>query len=282
MMSDAVYPFTIGSIECAVVSDGTAALAPDAARILFSNAPEDELRRSLDAHEISGLDIPYRVNCLYVRTGDHQVLVDVGFGRGVHPDMGKLLGNLAVFGVKPEAIDTLIITHGHGDHIGGLAGDTGQVIFTEARCVMRRAEWDYWTSEEELAKMHHGADMARAKLPPIKKQLDLVDGEDEIAPGIRVIHADGHTPAHIALSVTSEGEGLLALIDTVLDPIHIEHREWIASVDVLPEQTVATRHTLLGRAADSQALVLCYHFAFPGLGHVVRQGEGFRWRPLGV
>ncbi|MEO8610596.1 MAG: hypothetical protein ABI690_22050 [Chloroflexota bacterium] len=84
----------------------------------------------------------------------------------------------------------------------------------------------------------------------------------------------------MALSITSQGEELLFLVDTVLDSIQIEHPEWVAAMDALPEQVVATRHKLFERAADSHALTLFYHFAYPGLGKISRSGSGYGWQPI--
>jgi glyoxylase-like metal-dependent hydrolase (beta-lactamase superfamily II) len=104
----------------------------------------------------------------------------------------------------------------------------------------------------------------------------------ELIPGIKAIAAPGHAPRHMALAVSSEGEQLLNLVDTVLHPIHIERPEWCAVVDFMPYQVVATRHRLLEKAATEQALVLAFHFPFPGLGHIVMKREGWQWKPIEV
>lgn len=274
-MNSGVYPFKIGSIECAVVSDGSASLVPKTAEILFMNAPAAERDQALRAHGIEGLDIPYRVNCLYVRTAEHQVLVDTGFGGGVHPDMGKLVENLRSMGVQPEDIDTLIITHAHSDHIMGVCDAAGTLTFPNARHVMGKTEWDYWQGVTDDAFMEP---VLKVFLPALKGRVELVADDTEIVPGIRAFAAPGHTPGHVGLSVTSEGAELLHIVDTVLDPIQIEHPDWVAMPDVQKDVVSKTRQVVLKRAADSGALVLAYHFAFPALGHVVTDGEGWAWK----
>ncbi|MEO8611201.1 MAG: MBL fold metallo-hydrolase [Chloroflexota bacterium] len=174
-MAEGVYTFKIGLFDCAVVSDGMAMLMPDAAKILMANAPEAELVTALQAHGISGYDIPYRMNCLYVRTDQHRVLVDTGLGGGVHPDLGQLINNLSAINVTPAAVDTLIITHGHGDHIGGLTDASGQLVFPNARYFMRKPEWEFWTAEESLAKMDDfGKGFATKNLPPLASKINLI------------------------------------------------------------------------------------------------------------
>ena len=273
-MSSGVYPFKVGSIECAVVSDGTANLIPNAAEILFQNAPPEERDQALRSHGIPGLDIPYRANCLYIRTPEHQVLVDTGFGGAVHPDMGKLVGNLGSMGVQPEDIDTLIITHAHGDHIMGVCDATGKLTFPNARHVMGKTEWDYWQGVTENAFMEA---VLKIYLPAIKDRVELVADDAEIVPGVKLFAAPGHTPGHVGVSVTSDGAELLHIVDTVLDPIQMEHPDWVSMPDMLKDQVVETRHQVLARAAASGALVLAYHFAFPGLGHVLADGAGWKW-----
>jgi glyoxylase-like metal-dependent hydrolase (beta-lactamase superfamily II) len=273
-MSSGVYSFTIGNLACAVVSDGTANLFPNAAEVLFQNAPADERDQALRSHGIAGLDIPYRANCLYIRTPDHQVLVDTGFGGGVHPDMGKLVENLRLMGVKPEDIDTLIITHAHGDHIQGVCDATGKLTFPNARHVMGKTEWDYWQGITDDPFMEA---VLKIYLPAIKGRVELVADDAEIVPGVKLFAAPGHTPGHVGLSVTSDGAELLHIVDTVLDPIQIEHPDWVAMPDMLKDVVVTTRHQVLAHAAASGALVLTYHFAFPGLGHVLADGAGWKW-----
>jgi glyoxylase-like metal-dependent hydrolase (beta-lactamase superfamily II) len=150
---------------------------------------------------------------------------------------------------------------------------------------MWQDEWDFWTSEQaELKLDEHVREVllkfARKNLPPIQAQLDLVDHETEIVPGIRAIAAPGHTPGHMALAISSGDEQLLYISDTVLHPIHLEQPEWYAAVDFVPEQAIVTRRRLLNKAATEKTLVLAFHFPFPGLGYVVQKGEGWQWQPI--
>jgi glyoxylase-like metal-dependent hydrolase (beta-lactamase superfamily II) len=144
-------------------------------------------------------------------------------------------------------------------------------------------EWDFWMSESTSeTEPPHRVQMAREKLQPIKGQLDLVDREVEIVPGIYALDARGHTPGHMAVSVSSGGEALLYVSDTVLHPIHLEHPEWHTDVyDHDLEQADAAKRRIFGRAAAEESLVLAFHFhPFPSLGHVVRWKEGWQWQAI--
>lgn len=142
-----------------------------------------------------------------INTGKHRVLVDTGAG-GLCPNTGKLLQNLQAEGIEPRDIDTVILTHGHPDHIGGNTVSEGKPAFPDARFVMCKGEWDFWISHPEDLKVdEHVKELlltvASKNLPPIQSQLDLVDHETEIVPGIHTLAASGHTPGHMALAISS-------------------------------------------------------------------------------
>ena len=290
-MNSEIYRFEVGSFDCLAVSDGTLTYAPPIfpppATFLFANAPREPLERALREHSIQpeqwiSWASPYI--CVVVNTGAYRVLVDTG-ANGLDPNTGRLLGNLREVGIVPGDIDTVILTHGHPDHIGGNTDAKGKPAFPKARYVMWKDEWDFWTSDQAEQKLNeHGKEVllkfANNNLPPIQGQVDLVDHETEIVPGIRALAAPGHTPGHMALSISSRGEQLLCISDAVLHPIHLEQPEWHAVVDFAPHEVVTTRRQLLNRAATEKALVLAFHFPFPGLGHVVRKGEGWQWQPI--
>ena len=290
-MNTDIYRFKLGDFQCIAVSDGTHTYAPPTfpppATFLFANAPRERLEETLREHNLyleqwAEWVSPYI--CLAVNTGQHQVLVDTG-ANGLGPDTGKLVQNLKSVGIMPEDIDTVIITHGHPDHIGGNIDSEGRPAFPNARYVMWQDEWDFWTSGQAETKLdEHIREVllasARKNLPPIQDQLELVDHEIEIVPGIRALAAPGHTPGHMALAISSRGEQLLCISDAVLHPIHLEQPEWHAAVDLAPEQVVATRRQLLSRAVTEKALVLAFHFPFPGLGHVSQNEDAWLWQPI--
>ncbi len=290
-MSGEVFPFKIGQFECMAVSDGTMTYAPPnfplPAVLLFTNASGEPLRAMLRGHSIQLEEWAEWVSpyiCLVVKTDSNLVLVDTGAG-DLAPTTGKLIPNLRAGGIAPDDIDTVIITHGHPDHIGGNVDSEGKPAFRNARYVMLRDEWDFWTSgqaEKEIDEHIREVLLkyARENLPPIQGQMTLVDSGTEIIPGIQAIAAPGHTPGHMLLAITSDGEHLLCVSDAVLHPVHLEQPEWFAAVDISPEQIVATRRWLLKKAVSDKALVLAFHFPFPGLGNVVPKGDAWQWRPL--
>jgi glyoxylase-like metal-dependent hydrolase (beta-lactamase superfamily II) len=292
MMTMDNYSFKVGNFDCTIVSDGSHTYAPPTFPpppvMLFANAPGDALGRVLGKYNLSPESwnewySPYI--CLYINTGKNRVLVDTGAG-DLAPTTGKLLRNLPAIGVAPGDVDTVIVTHVHPDHAGGITDADGNLNFPEARYYLHREEWDFWTTDRaEKTLPAHSSEVllqvARKNLPPIKERLELVDDEVEIVPGIRAIAASGHTPGHTALLISSENENLLYVSDTVLHFVHLERPDWCSVFDVDPVQVAVSRRKLLDMATVNDIPVVVFHFPFPGLGHVVKHGEAWGWQPVG-
>jgi len=274
-MAEYRFQFTLGDFKCIAIRDGGHMGSAD---FLFVNAPAEELNASLQKHNLVRDQLPSTWTCLLVDTGEVKLLVDTGIGGG-NPNGGQLLPQLERSGSRPEDIDIVFLTHAHPDHLGGCVGEDGKPVFTRAQYVICEREFEFWTakrgdSDERMAQF------TRQKLLAIEDQMELVEGNSDLLPGVRTIEAYGHTPGHLGLEIRSQDETLLCLADSVLNPLHLEHPQWYSRVDVLPEQMITTRVRLLERAAREKTLVLFFHFEFPSLGHMEHDGKHWSWRSI--
>lgn len=286
-MTGAVFPFQVGTFSCHAISDGVSVFT-DPLAFVFAGTPPEEATQALVEAGLDPTVILVHHTATLIDTGDHLVLVDTGLGPGIAPGEGVLLDNLRGAGIVPEDIDTVIITHGHGDHIGGNADADGNPTFANARYVMSQEDWDFWTDEPRVEEMIPVAEFrelllsfVRAHMTPLEDHFELIGYEEEIVPGITSIAAQGHTPGHMALRVESEGEVLWIGGDFAAHQVTLPHPDFVGLPDVEPERMVETRMRLLERIADEGALATFYHFGpFPSVGHVVADGEAWRWEPV--
>jgi glyoxylase-like metal-dependent hydrolase (beta-lactamase superfamily II) len=280
------YRFKLGNFELVSISDGTLAVP---AAVFAGNATPEEVAAVLQAGFQSETLTP-DCNVLYVNTGQNQVLIDTGSGSMGNATAGKLLDNLRVAQIDPAAIDTVIITHAHGDHVGGLLDQAGAAVFTNARFHISKTEYDFWMQPEvSLPKIGVDAefvqsviDTARRQLGAIQPQLTTFEMNQEIIPGVSAIPAPGHTPGQVALQIVSGEMSMVHTADVVhTHTLNLWHPEWKPIFDADPDQASTTRQQLLAKIAAERLLMYSYHFPFPGLGHIrPREAGGFTWEPV--
>jgi glyoxylase-like metal-dependent hydrolase (beta-lactamase superfamily II) len=277
-MSTGSYRFKLGDFECVSLSDGSLDYP---LKNFFANVPIEQVEDALRQRDlpIDHITTPYTY--LYVDTGEHRVLVDMGAG-DLGPRTGKLLQNMEAAGIDPAEVDTVVITHAHPDHIGGTLDDEGGPVYPNAHYYIWKEEWNFWFSEVALTKTpERFVTIARENLEPIRDRVNLLDRESEIVPGIRAIPAPGHTPGHIVVQVSSDDERLLYIGDTVLYPLHLEHPDWTPIYDIVPQKAGASKRRIFDLAAAKNALVHGQHFPpFPGLGTLSTNGKGWDWHPI--
>ncbi len=275
------HRFGVGSMDCLLVLDGTHDYAKPG-ESFFCNAPRDELRAYLKGRGQDPDNWPVYVSpypALVVFAGNEKVLIDTGAG-SFDKTTGHLLPRLRAAGVEPDRIDTVVITHGHVDHLGGCLDAADAPAFPNARYLIDRREWEFWTTTacegRSSAKL---IELARKQLLPLADRFVLSDGETEVAPGVRLLPAYGHTPGHLCVEVASDGQRLVYISDLALLPHHLEKPQWFYPAEVDQAMCLETRLRLYRWMADQHALVQAFHFDFPGLGYIVPSGNAWRWEP---
>lgn len=220
--------------------------------------------------------VPTSVNAYLVDTGAHRILVDGGNANCYGWKLGGLIANLKAAGYMPDQIDIIVLTHLHGDHVCGLAAADGQRAFPKAIVWAAKAEADFWLDEKNPAHA-----MVAQALAPYGKDLRTFTAADDIAPGMRIVPAPGHTPGHTAYLFESKGASLLAFGDIVhLHPAQFSHPDVAVGSDTNKPQAVTTRKALFERAASEKLVVAGSHLPFPGLGHIRKDGAGYVWLPV--
>ncbi len=277
------YRFQVGGIGCVVLSDGYFSYP---SRSMFPNADPGELARALEKRHLPRETVLSPYTCLLVQTGRHVMLVDAGGGES-SSTTGAIRARLEMEGVRPADVDTVILTHAHPDHIGGAVDPRGRPVFPNARHVITECEWEHWTrGVPAVSKAPSGDIQAGIRrnafrcLTALRFQLETMSGEEELAPGVRLIPCPGHTPGHTGVLLYDGAERLLAIGDAAVHPLHLEYPDWENGFDLQPDVALVTRRELAHRAATEHLRLMAFHFPFPSVGRVAPlTGGGWEWTP---
>ena len=270
------FSFKLANLSCASLPDNK---GESDLKSIFPAATEAELGTALTEK----LEVGF--NCLYIRQGKTNILVDTGTGEG------QLLAALAQLGLEAKDIDFVILTHGDRDHIGGV------LEFPRARLIMSEKMLESWTDAEKQEQMvdefiklfqnkiaqealasreQERRHFAQALLPQIKSRIQTVAFENEFLPGFKLIDASGHRTDHTALEISSEDQTLIHVVDSIRHPVQITYH-WASFIDSYPDMVVETNKRLVERILAKDALIFGAHLPFPGLARLSRETSGLEW-----
>ena len=218
--------------------------------------------------------------------GNMRILMDTGFADNGPATTGRLLANLAAAGFKPEDIDTVLISHYHGDHIMGLRNKAGQLTFPRARIMVPLVEHAFWTDEQRMAAAPAGMKQAFATVRRVfdgltAEQFSTFTPGAEVAPGITSIPAYGHTPGHTLYSVRSDSQRFLFVADlTNVPQLFARNPDWAVVFDMNADQARDNRRKVFEMIVKENLLAGSYHFPFPAFGTISALGNGYEFKPV--
>jgi len=256
--------FTLGDFEVTTLLASTN-LRPDPQSIFGRNVDAAEFAAVSAQNFLSADEARYFFTPVVVNTGAQVILFDTGLSTG------GITGALAAAGYQPEQIDTVVITHMHGDHIGGLS-DGGVATFANAAYVTGQVEYDHWARAG-----NPGFD---GNVRPLADRMSFLAPDQDVASGITSVEAYGHTPGHMGYHIESNGARLMLFADLANHPVwSLARPDWEMRFDMDRESAAASRRRVLDMIATDRIPAVGYHMPFPALGFVNRREDGFRWIP---
>ena len=245
----------------------------------------DQTKTALKAGGMTDAFVPIPFTILAVKSPSGIVLLDSATGGQTGgPKAGLLAQSMAAAGIDPKAVKTIVISHFHGDHIFGLITKGSDApMFPDAEIIVPATELKWWTQPLDSIPQGRRGNAERVQATLQKwKNVKPVDGETDVAPGIRAIPAFGHTQGHTAHLISSGGKQLLATADaTNIYSLFAKHPEWSAAFDHVPDLAVETRKKLFDRAIAEKAMVAGYHWGLPNVGTISKDGSGYAFTPAG-
>lgn len=261
-----VYRFKIGALDAVALYDGAFRM-PNDGKTFGVDEGAERVGAVLRAAGLPSDSLGLSVNVLLVRTGERLFMIDTGNGPGA---AGRLPASLREAGIAPADVTDIVITHGHGDHVGGLVGADGAAAFPNARVHMTAAEWAAVRPSPRAA----------AVVAAVGARVVTFAPGATLAPGITAADVRGHTPGHTAVLVESGGQRLIAIGDAAHHyVVSLREPEFTLAYDADAPTAEASRRALLTRAVDERLTVYAPHFPYPGVGTVRREGDGFAWVP---
>ncbi|WOS63454.1 MBL fold metallo-hydrolase [Sinorhizobium fredii] len=272
--------FKLGTFKVTVISDGTRA-SENPHETYGTNQPAEAVSALLEQNFLPTTGFINGFSPVLVDTGSEIVLFDTGLGEGGREaGTGKLADGIRAAGYTPEHVSVVVITHMHGDHIGGLMED-GKPAFANARYVTGQVEFDFWKDAARVGTpAENGHKAVLQKVVPLAEKTTFIADGAEVVPGIAAIAAFGHSPGHMIYRLESEGKALILTADTANHYVlSLQRPDWEVRFDMDKTAAAATRRKVFDMIATDRLPFIGYHMPFPAVGFVEPQDQGYRFVP---
>ena len=275
------YRYKVGDIEVTAINDGFARRPLEG---FVRNAELSQVQQAMQEAFLPSDALPITFTTLVLNRNGRLTLIDTGNGDSGAPTSGHWMRNFRAAGFEPAQVETVVISHFHGDHINGLRLKDGTAVFPKAEVLVPAAEWDFWMDDARMNQAPEGMKGAfqgvRRVFGPIAKDVKRYEADKEIVPGLTSVAAPGHTPGHTAYVLSSGSGKLMIMSDLTNHPaLFVRNPDWSAVFDMDADQARTTRRRMLDMAATERAQVAFYHAPFPATGHIAKDGNGFRFVP---
>ncbi len=272
--------FQLGGTEMIILSDGQLHLGVPSES--FPQAPTEEVRTAVAGDGHANGEFVLEQNCVVVRRGDRVALIDTGMGPNTlfGPTTGLLTDRLTAAGVVPGSVTDVVLTHAHLDHAGGVLGRDGGPAFPRAQIHVTQADFEFWTNADSVPASSFVAKIVKGvaeALLPFRERIVFYKPGAEPVPGLVSIHTPGHTLGHCSIAVVDGKESVIVAGDALHHSMQMLHPDWQFAGDADGGTAVASRRKLLDMAATDGIPFFAFHFAYPGVGRVLRQGSAFRF-----
>jgi glyoxylase-like metal-dependent hydrolase (beta-lactamase superfamily II) len=282
------YRYKVGTTEVTVVTDGVNRFKfPDT---FVVNKNRDEVNAAWTAlfQEKDMMVVPY--SPIAVNTGSKLIVIDTGTGEGnferTKGAAGQFHSNLKASGIDRNQVDTVIISHFHGDHINGLITPDKKPSFPNAEILVPAPEWKYFMDDAEMAKQT--SDRMKGVFSGLRNVFDALgrkvtpyEAGKEIAPGITSVSTPGHTPGHMSHIVSSGKSSVYVQADVTNHPaLFVRNPGWHAFFDQDAKMAEETRRKVYDMLVAEKMLVQGFHYPFPGMAYIEKAGTGYREIPV--
>ncbi len=279
-MPPETHRFNVGKFEVVVVKDG-ARPSDNPQEIFGTNQTPEVVGALLEANFLPADKFVNSFSPTLINTGSDVILFDTGFGEGGRANgNGRLLEGLTAAGYKREDVTIVVLTHLHGDHIGGLM-EGGAPAFPNARYVTGQAEYDFWVDPARAGTPAEGGHKGvLANVKPLADKMTFIGDGGEVVSGITGMAAFGHSPGHMIYSVESEGRQLVLTADTANHfVLSLQRPDWEVRFDMDKAAAAASRKKVFDMLATDKLAFLGYHMPFPAVGYVEKVDQGYRFVP---